>query len=176
METIARPYARAIFGVAQEEQSSDYWLQLLQAVTELLKVDELANLLKDPTQSAQDKHAILLKALSAIDMEVKEEAKNLLFMLIERRRIDVLPVIKELFFQMQQELGNQLEVKVATAYELTEEDKTKLIASLGKLTGKEVNLVETLDKSLIGGVVVEWQGKTLDNSIRGKLEKLSTSL
>lgn len=176
METIARPYARAVFSVAQEQRDFNYWLELLDAISQLLQVKDFANAMKDPTQVADDKLKILNKLLAVMQIILSKEASNLLLLLINKRRVDMIPAISDLFVSMWQATGDQLEVNVTTAFELSNEEKQSLADKLSKLTGKQSQIKEKVDESLIGGLIIEWDGKTLDGSIRGKLEKLSTSL
>ena len=58
---------------------------------------------------------------------------------------------------------------VRTAAALDESEKTKLREALEKQSGKQVVLNERVDASLLGGIVVEMDGKTLDGSVAGRL-------
>ena len=64
---------------------------------------------------------------------------------------------------------NIVAATVRTAVPLDQEERDRLKEALGKRSGKQVVLREMLDASLLGGIVVEIDGKTLDGSVAGRL-------
>jgi F-type H+-transporting ATPase subunit delta len=69
-----------------------------------------------------------------------------------------------------------MNVQVASAFEVTGEEASKLGEALKKMLQREINLESTVDKSLLGGVVIRAEDTVIDNSIRGRLAKLSNQL
>ena len=174
METIARPYARAIFSLAKEDDRIDEWMILLEHLAALMRIKDFAVAVKDPTQSIKDKSDMLVKALA--DLNIGDKEKNLIFLLIDKRRFEMVATIRDLLAKMRSDADNKLEINISTAYELSDEERQNLVAKFSSISGKQASIKEKVDKSLIGGLIIEWDGETLDSSIRGRLEKLSASL
>ena len=65
---------------------------------------------------------------------------------------------------------------MSAPFELTEEQQQKLAQALSTRLERKVSLETSLDKSLIGGVVVRTGDMVIDASVRGKLTKLAEAL
>ena len=68
-----------------------------------------------------------------------------------------------------------IEVDVASAQPLDEEQQEKLTEALSKKLERKVNMQVSLDKSLLGGAVIRAGDTVIDGSIRGRLTKLAES-
>ena len=194
METIARPYARAAFATAQQAQQVQDWFEFFCGLERFIRSKQLVDTLKNPTISKKDKMSLFLSlfakagegttsaatsaatsATSALP-ELKQPQKNFLAIILANRRVEYLPAMKELFNQMKLAAENTINVQVTTAYKLEEKEKSNIAQLIGKLTDKKADIIEEVDASLIGGVIIEWDGKTMDHSVKGKLDKLRTNL
>jgi F-type H+-transporting ATPase subunit delta len=69
-----------------------------------------------------------------------------------------------------------MDVEITSAFEMSEEDGNKLSAALKSRLKREVNLTTSVDSTLIGGIVVRTQDTVIDNSVRGKLDRLAQVL
>ena len=194
METIARPYARAAFATAQQAQQVQDWFEFFCELERFIRSKQLVDTLKNPTISRKDKMSLFLSLFAkaegkeqtageqtagkeqAATSELKEPQKNFLAMVLANRRVEYLPAMKELFNLMKLAAENTINVQVTTAYKLEEKEKSNIAMLIGKLTDKKADIIEEVDASLIGGVIIEWDGKTMDHSIKGKLDKLRTNL
>jgi len=67
---------------------------------------------------------------------------------------------------------NIAEMTVTTAIRLDDEAKEKLIAKLSEKSGKKVKIREKIDADLIGGIVVRYGNKVMDNSVKTKLKTI----
>lgn len=67
-------------------------------------------------------------------------------------------------------------VTVRSATELKIEDRRKLMEVLQKVIAKEVVLSVEIDKGLLGGMVIEYEGRVIDLSLSWELEKLKRHL
>lgn len=62
--------------------------------------------------------------------------------------------------------------QVTSAVALSEEEKTQLQAKLEKRLGRTIRLECTIDESLLGGLVVQVDGKVIDGSLKHKLQEI----
>ena len=69
-----------------------------------------------------------------------------------------------------------MEVKVVSAFEVSDQEKSELGSALQRLLQRDIDLETTVDKALIGGVIIKAEDTVIDDSVRGKLAKLSQAL
>ncbi len=177
METIARPYARAAFALAKDQSAVKPWSELLDNLSGLVQVKELANVIKNPVLQKGEKLQLLEDVLDGVgSAKLNAEQKNFLQLLISNGRVECLPAINKIFVAMQQKEENLIEVNITSAYELDEAESDKLTKQITDSIGKKASVNLRVDSALVGGVIIEWDGKVKNASILGKLEKLAAAL
>lgn len=170
--TIARPYAAAIFALAQEKSDLQNWSEMLQVTAQCADNTEVQAILTSPAVS--DEQAVDL--LSDVTGKLSADARNFLLLLAENNRLLLLPEIAELFEQMRAEAEQMVTAEVVTARALTDTQKTKIAAALKKRLGKEVTLTEQVDESLLGGAIIRAGDLVIDGSALGKLNRLANAI
>ena len=101
---------------------------------------------------------------------------KLLAMLADRGRLELLPVLLDVYRERLLEHRNVVRASVTTAAPLAAEHLQTLESRLGGLTGKQVQLTATVDPSLIGGMVARVGSTVYDGSIRTQLQKMRQRL
>jgi F-type H+-transporting ATPase subunit delta len=109
-------------------------------------------------------------------LELSQIARNLLFVLIDRKRIGSLGEILESLELVLDERAGIASAQVSTAAELNGSQRSSLVAELEKLTGKRIRAAYAVDASLIGGVVAKVGSTVYDGSVRGSLRKMERRL
>lgn len=170
--TIARPYAAAIFALAQEKGDLQSWSDLLQVTAQCADNTDVQAILTSPAVS--DEQAVDL--LSDVAGKLPADARNFLLLLAENNRLLLLPEIATLFEQMRAEAEQMMTAEVVTARALTAAQKTKIAAALKKRLGKEVTLTEQVDESLLGGAIIRAGDLVIDGSALGKLNRLANAI
>jgi F-type H+-transporting ATPase subunit delta len=171
--TIARPYAKAAFQFALEHKALDQWSTMLGFVAAVTSDAQMRLVLQSPSMTSEQK----ADAIISIDTEkLDAQGKNFIFLLAENSRLELLPVISELFELLKAEQEKTIEVTVTTAYDLVSDESDKLAQSLKTRLGREIQISSEVDKSLIGGLVIRAGDMVIDGSVRGKLAKLGESL
>jgi F-type H+-transporting ATPase subunit delta len=69
-----------------------------------------------------------------------------------------------------------MEVEIASAYEINESEKAALSEALSIRLQRKINLETTVDPNLLGGAIIKAEDTVIDNSVRGKLQKMSHAL
>jgi len=69
-----------------------------------------------------------------------------------------------------------MDVAVTSAFEVSDQQKTDLAAALQRMLQRDINIETEVDKSLIGGVVIRAEDTVIDDSVKGRLAKLSQVL
>jgi F-type H+-transporting ATPase subunit delta len=101
---------------------------------------------------------------------------NFLRVLLQNNRLTDLTAINERFDSVLQERGGAMQAFVASAHELSEDQKAELRTNVEKLTGKKATLNFSIDPELIGGVVTRVGSTVYDGSVRTQLENLREKL
>lgn len=171
--TLARPYANAAFEVAAAENALAQWSQMLKTLAAVASQAKISELLKSPTLTAEKQSAALL---SICGDAVSGKGSNMVRLLAENRRLALLPQISELFDALKDAREKSIDVELSTAFALSDATVKSLTAALEKRLDRSVKLHSTVNQQLIGGVVIRAGDTVIDNSVRGKLNKLAESL
>lgn len=171
--TLARPYARAAFETAQAENALAQWNEMLAFAAQVAADSDMRRLIASPRVSDDQKADLLI---GLYDGDLSESGKNFIRILAENQRLALLPHIYTLFETARADLERTVDIQVSAPYELTEEQQQKLSQALSKKLERKVSLTTTVDKSLIGGVVVRTGDMVIDASVRGKLTKMAEAL
>jgi F-type H+-transporting ATPase subunit delta len=173
LTTLARPYAEALARMAKETNAWGPWSEWLALMRDVLQQEPIAALIAHP-EVTQTQLTDLLLAICGD--RLSPEAANLLRLLVENKRLAVLPEIVRLFEAFRAEQEGLLEARIVSAYPLTAEQLATLAQRLEARFGRKVNATQEVDPALIGGVVIHVGDEVLDASVRGKLAELATTL
>ncbi|GGE63392.1 ATP synthase subunit delta [Streptosporangium jomthongense] len=173
LTTLARPYAKAVFDAAKEQDAIDSWGQALAFIGLLAADDTVKNILANPGLPEERKAELFF---DTTDEQLPEALRNFLLILAESKRLALLPEISTLFAFYRAELERTVNMKVSTAFEMTADQQQKLAEALSRKLERKVALETAVDRSLIGGVVVNTGDLVIDASVRGKLAKMAKAL
>ena len=180
--TIARPYAKAIFEVAEENNALEALSVSLSAAAEMFADGELAAFLDRPALS-DEQRLEFLQALFA-DAVGKDtvfagsslHGTNTLKLLLENKRVGVMPEISAHFEALKAKIENAVDAVVTSATALSDEQVAEISAALTKRLGCDVKIETEIDENLIGGAVIRAGDVVIDGSLRARLEGLATAL
>ena len=174
LATIARPYARAAFSYALDQaQGLQAWSKMLALLAAASSEKIVREALDDPLLSGDEEANLLISVLGD---ELSEQAQNFVIVLSGYSRIELLPNIAEMFERLKANHEKTMEVEVTSAFEVTDGEKSALSEALHKKLHREIKLETSVDPSLLGGVVIKAEDTVIDDSVRGKLQKLSNAL
>ena len=173
LTTLARPYAKAVFDAAKEQDAVDSWGQALALAGLIAANKAVKNILANPGLSERRKAEPFF---DTAEERFPEALRNFLLILSETKRLALLPEISILFAFYRAELERTVNIKVSTAYEMTSDEQQQLARALSSKLERKVALETTVDRSLIGGVVVNSGDLVIDASVRGKLAKMAKAL
>jgi len=172
LATIARPYAEALFRVAQSGNLAA-WSDLVTEMAQIAANPDFQALASNPKVSEQQVSDTLLVLLKS---PVGAEAKNFIAMLVENGRLALLPEIAAQFHALKNAQEGAADARITSAFALTDAQVADLMAALEKKFGRKLNPSVTVDESLIGGVRVVVGDEVLDTSVRAKLQQMHVAL
>lgn len=172
---IAEPYADALLELSKSKKIVDkVTTDISDLLTVFAAVPELTNYLGNPVVSA-DKKKELLK--NVMDSKVNSETLKFLQFLIDRGRISYFDAIGEKFLELVWALEGIKVVKFQTVIPLSYKQEEDLISKLKEFTGfKEIQLIKKIDKSILGGLVLQIDSQIIDISLKGRLRQISNNL
>jgi F-type H+-transporting ATPase subunit delta len=172
LTTIARPYAKAAFDFAVDKGALEQWAQMLSFAAEVANNEQVKELLSGSVSA--DKLAEIFVAVCG--EQVDEHGQNLLKVMAENGRLAALPDVSEQFFALKQEHEKEIDVEVISATELSKEQLANISSKLEARLERKVKLNCSVEETLLGGVIIRAGDLVIDNSARGRLNRLSDAL
>ncbi|MBQ2261691.1 MAG: F0F1 ATP synthase subunit delta [Loktanella sp.] len=172
---IAARYATAVFDLAKEGKAIDALQDDVAALQAAIETSaDLRTLLTSPLYN-RDEQGTAITAI-AKQMNLSATTSNVLALLAAKRRLFVLPqMLAVLQDRLAAERG-EITAEVTTAKSLTKTQTDKLAATLKAQAGKTVIIKQTVDGSIIGGLIVKMGSRMIDTSIASKLNALQNTM
>ncbi len=172
---LARRYAKALFAVGKEQANYEEYNQALQGLAGLyVSKPEVADALTNPLYPLDIREKVMAGMIKS--MGVDKIMGNFLNLLVQKKRVGILPEIAEEFQSMVDDEKNISHGNVISAIELSAELQANVQTTLEKLTGKKVKLTISVDPSIIGGIIAKVGDLVLDGSIKTQLAGLKDSI
>jgi len=166
-ETIARPYAQAIY------DHSEGWEKDLAQLELALETPEVQRLIDSPKLAYKEKTEVFL---SLFEGQIESKTSNFIKVLGESKRISLLPHISKEYRKLLSGTKGSSEVLITSAFDLTDEQLKKVTDSLKGRYGDSLTVEQVVDNSLIGGFSIKCGDEVTDYSVKGKLEKLRNQI
>jgi len=178
--TIARPYAQAVFELARDAGELAAWAASLEVAGQLTADGEVAAFLANPKFSNERRLEFLTglfeNAQDALLSGSDTRGSNFLRLLVENRRIGVLPEIAEHFEALKAVVERRVDVVVVSASPLSAAQEREIVNALETRFARDVRIETRIDENLIGGAVVRAGDVVIDGSLRARLDGLTNAL
>jgi F-type H+-transporting ATPase subunit delta len=168
----AKRYAQAVFGLAKERGTLDRWLDDLAALNDLVSDPRAAEVLASPAVPEAEKLNLVDRVLAG----AQPEARNLAHLLIQRRRISIVPELAQRYGAAVLEERGIVIAEVTTAEPLGPQEQEMVRTQLSRMVGKSVQLRLNTDPSIIGGVIARVGDRLIDGSVINQLRRLRARL
>ena len=168
--TIARPYAQAVFEQAKEENAFAAWSDMLDLLKQIMADQDMQQVLDNPRL---DGEFITDFVLDLCADKLSPTGQNLVRVLADAGRLNVLAEISDLYAEKRAEAENVVDVEVLSAYPLDAEQESAISSAMKQRCGRDVEIKSRIDESLIGGVVIKAGDSVVDASLKGRLKELS---
>lgn len=173
LTTLARPYAKAVFEVAQAAGDMAGWSDRLGFMAAVAHDPAMRAYLDNPRLT---RDAAAQGFLSVCEGRIDDPGTNLVRLLADNGRLMLLPEIAALYEVMRAGAEGKVGAQVVSARPVSEEQQAHIAAALKKRLGREIELVCEIDEGLIGGAVIRAGDLVIDGSMRGRLERLAARL
>ena len=167
---LARVYAKAMIELAKAQDATDDLLDELREFGAFLDANaDFDAFLASPTVDAEARRAAIEKLFRGRASELFVDS---LQVLNQKGRLAIARSVFEAYRLEHEELYGRIDVYVRTATPLTDELRARLQASATRFAGKEADLIESVDESLIGGMIVQVGDRKIDKSVAIALRRL----
>jgi F-type H+-transporting ATPase subunit delta len=181
--TVARPYAQAVFELANAAGELPAWSEFLKLAAVLVSEPDVNRMLFTPgadlnrlaTTIAELCREQLANPAPLRDGE-RSTGANFLKVLVGNQRLSLLPDIAVRFEALKAEAENTLDVTLSSAAPVSDEQRAGIVDSLKKRFGRQIRLTVQLHANLIGGARLQVGDRVIDGSVRTGLDKLATAL
>ncbi len=171
---VGKRYAEALFEAGMELDKVEQFREEINFVKDVFEDnDRLKVIFEHPELSNKEKKDNLNELFKE---EISTEVLNLCYIMVDKGRSRQIKSVSKEYNIFANEEQGIVEAKAITAIAMTDEEKEKLQATLSKKLDMKVTLSNAIDKSVVGGVVVEVAGKRIDGSIKGKLDDIYKNL
>jgi len=172
LTTVARPYAKAAFDFALEQGALDKWADMLEFAAVVAKDETMASFLSSSSTVEKTSEVFI----GVCGDELDDSAENFIKVLAENERLPALPAVSELYRTFRADYEKEVVVDVKSAVKLLKAQQTALSKALEKRLQRKIKLNCSVDKSILGGLVIEAGDTVIDGTLRGKLDRLAYAL
>jgi ATP synthase F1 delta subunit len=171
---VGRLYAEAMLHVAEEKGQSEALLEELDGLVAYMDGHpEFERFLTSPLIEEGPHGEVLEKAFRGKASDLLVDS---LLVINRKGRLASVRAIALAYRAALRDLRGWVDVRVRTAVPLTPELRARLTEVLAAFTGRRPTLVEKVDPGVIGGLVVQVEGRKIDASVASRLHDLSTAL
>jgi len=189
-QTLARPYAEAAFALAKERNELKKWSETLAFIAVVAADERVRQLAGNPRvdrasfldlvlgicSDVQGSTSVAEDRKSGATKQVDDQGSNFIRLLVENRRLDLVPDIQRQYESLKADAEARVEATVISALPLDAAQLKTISEALKRKLGREVNLTAQTDKALMGGVVIHAGDLVIDGSVRGRLAELAIHL
>lgn len=175
--TVARPYAKALFELAEEKGQTQVWQSGLAQLAWLIQQPQVADYINQSELDATQKADELFRLLDRTEATKNAEFRNFVYVVAQEKRLAALSNIYEQYQQLVLSKDDAKEAVIYTAYEVPSEgQRAKIVSDLEQRFNVRLQARFETDRELIGGLKAVVGDQVLDLSVQGKLQKLYTAM
>ena len=177
LSTIAKPYAQAIFEIAEKNDSLSEWSELLSTASAIMADDATQAFIASPSTSKNQKIELICVLLEKVtSRELSKQESALINIVLNNGRTEAFGSISSAFDSAVSNANQSKSFQVVSAFELTEAEEKAIIEDLTSKHKTTVTVDTVVDETLKGGVIIKEGDKVIDTSIKAKVDALSVSL
>jgi len=173
-KVVADRYARAILQSCPDLQTIEQLGDELELMRETLnKSEDTREFLMNPKIPPAMKIKIIRDALSS---KLSSYMLNLLSLLIEKHRQDILPDIAERYTELTDQVRGVEHAEIIVAYPIPTDLQKRLLDAIQRFSTRDVEIAMKIDPSIYGGVKIRLGDRVIDGSLRWRFEALRRAM
>ena len=173
LNTVARPYAQAVFDLAKAASTLAQWSDMLGFAAAVSSDAGMREAIDSPNLTVGQQADLFSQVCGD---NIDDQGRNFVKLLAENRRLTLFPQIAALFETLRADAEGTLEATVISAKPMSDAQQQDIANALKARFNREVALSVETDESIIGGAIIRAGDTVIDGSVRGKLEKFAHAL
>ena len=173
LATIARPYAEAAFALAREGGALPKWADTMATLASVSADAKVAAAVDNPKLSVAQKQSMFTTLLGD---KLDVGTTSFINVLLDADRVKLLPQINEHFQALKRDNDNVARATIVSAFPLTEQQRDELKGALAKRYGRQIEAIEEVDATLLGGAKIIVGDQVIDRTVVGQLNKMSRQI
>jgi F-type H+-transporting ATPase subunit delta len=175
INAIPRRYAKALIGLAEEQNKIEVFTDELEKVEEAFAANrELKKVLVNPTYSRRKRGKLLTEIMACL--ELSDDIRKFLSLLLEKDRLKYFAQILSSYHRLADDTRGIERAHLTSAKKLTKEQKNLIKTEWEKQTGKTVEVDVQVEPALLGGIKTEIGGRVVDGSLQTQLKRMGDTL
>lgn len=159
---------------SEKEELRELSVSLLEITKVIVKDHEAMTFFLNPTVEVEAKEKVLSNVLDS--SKAKPILKSFFISVLRNGRFETILQMAESFLAETRKVLSILAVKITTSRELSDTEKSDLKNTIATQTKKDLEFHWNVNKDILGGIVVEYEGKRYDSSILGKLNGIQEQI
>ena len=173
ISTIARPYATAVFNFANESKGLSNWSDTLVLLSAVIQDEHIKSIIEDSKVLDSEREDLILNVCKG---KLDENGSNFVKLLVENKRLLILPEISLFFEELKAEAEGTIEAEIIMAEQPNQKTVDDSLKSLEKKFNKKIEGKVVIDKNIIGGTKIVVGDSVIDASVRAQLDNLAFTL
>ena len=171
---VAKRYSRALLGLSSDRAQLEAWGAQLERLARVIELPQIDAAFASPEVSITAK----IQALARITekLELSFPVQSFAAVVARHGRIPDLPAMAEVYGGMLDELMGRTRARLIFATTPSDGDVKRISGKLKEISHKEIIPTIEVDPALLGGVIVELEGKTYDGSLTSRLAEAQRRL
>jgi len=171
--TQARPYAKAIFLLANKTNNYNKWGNYLKLLTCIVENNKSAKIINNPVISIKNKLDFILYVAGE---HIGDYEKNLLELLLLYKKMLCIPLISTLYEAYKLKKDNIINVNVYTAFVLDQHMISQITSMLNNKLDQKINLMLNIKKELLAGFIIKYNNIVISYNVRNDILLLCNRL
>ena len=162
-------YAKAVLSLATDQKTEETVNNDMKLIVNTIaESKDLSEMLQSPVVSSSIKKSVLLEVFK----DTNKTTLNLIDLLVNNNRINILSHVAVTYNQLfDQSKGIEI-ATVTTAVSLTADLEKKILAKAKTLTGKDVEIKNIIDETILGGFILRVGDVQYNASVENQLNKI----
>ena len=173
LATVARPYAEAAFALARDGGALPKWADTIATLAAVATDAKVAAAVDNPKLSVEQKQSMFTTLLGD---KLDVGTTSFINVLLDADRVKLLPQINKHFQALKRDNDNVARATIVSAFPLTEQQRDELKGALAKRYGRQIEAIEEVDATLLGGAKIIVGDQVIDRTVIGQLNKMSLQI
>ena len=166
-------YAKAVFSLANDSNISSNVYKDMMFYIDFSKIDSsFSEMLISSVINLKSKQDIIL----SLNTQICNLSKDLIGLLITNKRLSIFVDVANSYKSLYEQSNNMTKAIVITALPITEDIKQSALNKINSISNKTVEIHNIIDKNILGGFILRYEGKEYNASLSNKLQKIKKEL